>query len=341
MAKILLNKDNLFHNLSLISKKAGSKDKVAVTLKDNAYGHGLVEIAQLASEFGIKKAVVRTIDDAMKIKEYFEYILILADNTITSYSDSFHVALNSFESIDRLPDNINAQIKVDTGMHRNGILPSELEKTVLKLLEKKINITGVFTHHKSADDILSNDFDKQNTIFAQVKEEVKQICEKLSITLPAFHSSNSSALFRHESMDESFARVGIATYGYLESNDKHNIPPLKPVMSLWTNKVSSRVLEKGETVGYGGTYTTDKNITISTYDIGYGDGFLRLNEKHNYITPKGFKLLGRVSMDYISLNSDDNEVCLFDDVRSLANLLNTISYEIVTTLSRNLKKEIK
>ena len=77
MAKILINKDNLFYNLEVISKKATNKDKVAVVLKDNAYGHGLVEIAKLSSEFGIKKAVVQTIEDAKKIEQFFSYILVL------------------------------------------------------------------------------------------------------------------------------------------------------------------------------------------------------------------------------------------------------------------------
>ena len=340
MARIILNKANLFHNLDLISQKAGCKEKVAVALKDNAYGHGLEEISKLASEFGIKKAVVRTLDEAIKIKDFFEYILILAETNITTYFDHFHIALNSFDDIELLVNNMNVQIKVDTGMHRNGILPKQLEKTILKLLEKNINITGVFTHHKSADNYLIDDFDKQNKVFSKVKEETKKICKKLSIFPPSFHSSNSSALFRHKNMDESFARVGIATYGYLESNSIDRLPTLKPVMSLWTSKISGRILKKGESVGYGGVFTAKEDMNISTYDIGYGDGFLRLNENQHYFTPKGFKVLGRVSMDYIAINSIDKEVCLFDDVKQLAKLHKTISYEIVTTLSRDLKKEI-
>lgn len=341
MAKIILNKKNLFHNLTLISKQAGSKEKVAVALKDNAYGHGLKEIGKLAGEFGIKKAVVRTLSEAMQIEDFFDYILVLADNNITSTSKTFHIAVNSFDSIDLLPNDINVHIKVDTGMHRNGIMPDEIEKTILKLQEKNMKITGVFTHHKSADNYASDDFDKQNAVFSNVKEETKRVCEKYSLDLPAFHSSNSSALFRHESMDEDFARVGIATYGYLESNASEGLPALKPVLSLWTSIVSQRVLLKGESVGYGGGFIAQSDMNIATYDIGYGDGFLRLNEKQHYITPKGFNVLGRVSMDYIAINSTDKEVCLFDDAKALAKLHNTISYEIVTTLSRDLKKEIK
>ncbi len=82
-------------------------------------------------------------------------------------------------------------------------------------------------------------------------------------------------------------------------------------------------------------------MKVSTYDIGYGDGFLRLNGKQKYLTPKGYEILGRVSMDNISIDSIDDEVCIFDDVKELAKLHNTISYEITTTLNPNIKKELQ
>lgn len=336
MSKIVLNKKNLFYNLDLITNKAGGKEKVATALKDNAYGHGIVEMSQMLKEYGIKKAVVKSFSEAIKVKDYFDYILILTDNKVREYDEKFHVTVNCFDSIDKLPNNINIQIKVDTGMHRNGIIPDELEKTIKKLLEKNMNITGVYTHHKSADDYEINHFDKQNEIFKKVKEETIRICNELNISLPAFHSSNSEALFRHEQMNEDFARVGIATYGYLESKKI----TLKPVLSLWGEKISSRILKKGESVGYGGTYTAKSDMQISTYDIGYGDGFLRINEKDNYITPKGYKVLGRVSMDYTAIDSTDDEVCLFDNAFDLAKVHETITYEIITSLSSELERQI-
>ena len=101
------------------------------------------------------------------------------------------------------------------------------------------------------------------------------------------------------------------------------------------------MIKKGQCIGYGATYQAKEDMTVSTYDIGYGNGFLRLNEKHKYITPKGYKILGRVSMDSISLNSDDDQVCIFEDVRELAKIQDTISYEITTTLSSDIKRIIK
>ena len=339
MAKILLNKKNLFHNFEVISNQAGSAEKVAVVLKDNAYGHGILEIATLANEFGIKKAVVKSLDEALTIEHLFDDILILAQKDVHTYSHTFHIALNSLENIKNLPENIKVHIKVDTGMHRNGIMPEELEEAILGLSKKNIQVTGVFTHHKAADE-LSTDFFWQKAVFTSVKEDVKRICEKLLLPLPAFHSCNSAALFRTSNFDEDFARVGIATYGYLDNAGIFNFPKLKPVMSLWASKLSTRVLHKGQSVGYGGTFTALEDMTISTYDIGYGDGFLRLNERNSYSTPKGYKILGRVSMDNLSLNTKDEEVCIFDDVTVLAKEHDTITYEITTTLSPTIKKEI-
>lgn len=340
MSQVVLSRNNFYHNLELISNHAGSKEKVAIVLKDNAYGHGLIEIATMAKDFGIKKAVVRTLDEALKVEKLFDYILILSQRDIHTYSHTFHITLNSLEDMDYLPHGSNVHIKVDTGMHRNGIKPEELEEAFHGLLVKNIKITGVFTHHRSADN-LSSDFYWQNAIFRRVKENVKTLCEKFSQGIPSFHSCNSSALFRHNNFNEDFARVGIASYGYIETDSSYNLPDLKPVLSLWGDKISSRVLNKGERVGYGGTYTTDKKITVSTYDIGYGDGFLRLNENQDYFTPKGYKVLGRVSMDSLSLASNENRVCIFEDAKPLAKIQNTISYEIVTTLSPNIERKIE
>ncbi len=318
----------------------GSKKKVAVVLKDNAYGHGLLEIAKLANEFGIENAVVRTVEEAKKIEPFFRQILILADNNLDTYSHSFHIVINTLEDMQRLPENTNVHLKVDTGMHRNGISIETLEEAIHGIYKKKLNLTGILTHYRSADE-LSCEFFWQRLVFKQVKSKVKNICEKLLLPIPKFHSANSSGLFRFKNFDEDLVRVGIAQYGYLETNIIFPKPNLKPVMSLWTKKIATRDIKKNQKVGYGGTYLAKKDMKISTYDLGYGDGFLRLNGTQKYTTPKGYEILGRVSMDNISINSQDDEICIFDDVRELAKLQNTITYEITTTLNPNIPKEIQ
>ena len=79
MAYITLNKNNYFNNLDIIAKQTKSIDKIALVLKDNAYGHGSIEMSKMAQEYGIKKAVVQNYEEAAKIEEYFEYVLVLAD----------------------------------------------------------------------------------------------------------------------------------------------------------------------------------------------------------------------------------------------------------------------
>ncbi len=339
MAKIVLNKNNYFHNLKIITEYAGSKERVAVVLKDNAYGHGIIEIASLAKEYGIKQAVVRTSDEAKKVELYFEQILILADTNQSTYSHTFHIVINSLEDIEKLPINTNVQLKVDTGMHRNGIDKRTLEEAIYRIHEKKLNLTGVLTHYRSADE-LTCEFFWQRLVFSKIKNEVKYICEKLFISIPKFHSANSSGLFRFKNFDEDLVRVGIASYGYIKTSIIFKDIKLKPVMSLWAKKIMTREIKKNQKVGYGGVFIAKKNMKISTYDIGYGDGFLRLNGEEEYLTPKGYKILGRVSMDSMSINSETDEICIFDDVTKLAEIQNTIPYEIITALNPNIKKEI-
>jgi len=340
LAKIIINKLNYFHNLSVISKHAKDKEKVAVVLKDNAYGHGLTEIASLACEFGITKAVVQTIEEACKIQEFFKDILILADVSTHTYSHTFHITINTLSDITKLPENTNVHLKVDTGMHRNGIRESELKEAIHRIYKQGLNLTGVYSHHRSADE-LSCEYFCQKMNFKKVKAEVKKTCEELLLPKPHFHSANSSAFFRDTNCDDDMFRVGIATYGYLETDNVYKIPNLKPVLSLHAKRISSRKLLINEKLGYGGKYKAKKTMEVSTYDIGYGDGFLRINEKQQYTTPEGFEVLGRVSMDSLSLNSEKENVCLFNDVRALAKIHGTITYEILTSLKPNIKKEIQ
>ena len=339
MSYITINKQNFFHNLDICSKRANGKDKIAIVLKDNAYGHGLLEIATLAREYGITNAVVQTINEAKKIQSYFTDILILADSKKESLSHSFHITINTIDDIDSLEENTNIHIKIDTGMHRNGINPNELRSTINKAIKHNLNITGVFTHFKSAD-ILSSVYFSQKSIFKAIKKDLITICEQLNLKKLKLHSCNSSALFREENFSENMCRIGIAAYGYIENQSPLFIPNLKPILSLHAKKISTRILKKGQSVGYGGNFVAKEDMNISTYDIGYGDGFKRMNINQSYYINKDEKILGNISMDNISINSTKDEICLFDDVRPLAKLHNTITYEILTSLNPNLKRII-
>ena len=333
MAFIKINRDNFYHNLNQIALKTGSKDKVAIVLKDNAYGHGLKLMAQLASDFGIKEAVVRDTKEANQIKSLFKRVLILGDKIVKD--DKCSYAINSLSAIKDAQDGSRVELKVDTGMHRNGIAIDELDDALNLIVAKKLELVGVMTHYRSADEIGSELFWQQKN-FEMVKQRVKN----RGYQDVRFHSHNSATILRVDEFDEDLVRVGIGAYGYNELPSIFDRVELKPVLSLYAKKISTRHLKEGERVGYGGDFVAPRDMTISTYDLGYGDGWSRADSNKPFIIAEKLPILGRVSMDFISLECDKDEVCIMSDAKDAANQLETISYELTTSLHSDIEREL-
>jgi len=97
-------------------------------------------------------------------------------------------------------------------------------------------------------------------------------------------------------------------------------------------------LKKGERVGYGGDFVAPQDMTVSTYNLGYGDGWSRGNSDMPYITTENLPILGRVSMDFISLEGDKEEVCIMQNAQVAAKQLGTIGYEVTTSLDKDIEK---
>ena len=342
MAYITLSRSAFFHNLDIIAQRTGSIDKIALVLKDNAYGHGLEEMAKLAFEYGITSAVVRSVDEAMRIQDYFDYLLVLADFPQNSDSQQFSkkicYTINAMEQIAKFPEGTRVELKVDTGMHRNGIEQETLGAAFEAIKEAGLRLEAVFTHHRSAD-TLNSEWFWQKKNFESVKEEALKLAEKFEFAPLRFHSANSAALFRHEACDEAMVRIGIAAYGCLQMGSTLLQPDLLPVLSLWGQKIASRVLRPGQRVGYNGTYGAEKEQYVSTYDVGYADGMLRASSNH-YTTPRNAPLLGRISMDSSSFAAQDEKLLIFNNANVFAEAAGTIGYEVLTGLRHSLERRI-
>lgn len=332
MAQIKLNKKNFFHNLDIIAAQTKSVEKIALVLKDNAYGHGVKEVASMAKEYGIEKVVVRNEQEAREVFELFEYILVLADIPLNADS-KIRYTINDINSIKKFPKNTLVELKVNTGMNRNGIGMDELELAFKLIKENSLVLEAIFTHHASADEF-DGVYELQEKNFEAIKKSTSLLYPSLR-----FHSCNSAALFRTKDFSEDMARVGIAAYGCLELPKIINIVEQNPVLSLYANKISSRVLTPKSKLGYGGSFEAKKEIVVTNYDIGYGDGFMRILS-NNYQTPEGVKLLGRISMDNSSFESNAEELLIFSNAREVASRAQTISYEILTSLKANIKRQI-
>jgi alanine racemase len=335
MGTIKLSHKALIHNFDIIAHQVGGKDKIAVVLKDNAYGHGARMIAEAASQYGIKQAVVRLEREADEVTEFFENILILGDSP-TKFNPKYSYAINSIESIELFAAGSRVELKVDTGMHRNGVAINEIDEAFARMREKGVKCVGVMSHLR-ASDTLSSEWFWQRRNFEEAKSKASVLAKQYGWEI-RYHISNSAGTFRSSVCEDEIVRVGIALYGCLEMEITLLQPDLKPILSLWGNRVVTRTLKKGERIGYNGIYEASDDEVVSMYDLGYANGLDRL-ASNRYITPDGVALRGRISMDNAAFASDKEELLIFNDANHYARSVGTIGYEILACLDKNLKRE--
>ncbi|MGM0533785.1 MAG: alanine racemase [Campylobacterota bacterium] len=329
MAQIKIHTQNFLHNIDLIKDKAGSADKAALVLKDNAYGHGLDIIAPKAAEAGIKHCVVRDLKEAFFVQNLFDTVLLL-NPTKVKLPPFMHQAVNSFDQIEQIKPGCSVELKVDCGMHRNGVDTAAVEAALDAIEDNGLVLKGIFTHHKSAD-MLTSEFYWQQKNFERIKKRYGHLGVR-------FHSFNSAALFRAQSLEDDIARVGIAAYGYIDYEKGLPKPPLKPVMSLWADRIATMRLKKGQRVGYGGAYRAPAEMTVSTYDAGYADGLFRAHAHDPMPLANGSKVVGKISMDSLSAQGSEQSLCIFDDAATLARHFDTISYDVLVSLKESIQR---
>ena len=337
MAYCLINKSNYFHNLSKIEQRI-DKDKIAVVIKNNAYGHGLREIAELSSKYGVKHAVVNNLAEAQIVFNLFETVIVLQEIPIEKVEENIIITINSIDSIKKLTHGTKVELKVDTGMHRNGVALDDVQLALDLILENKLRLNGVFTHFSSAyieDSSLSIQKDRFDKVRLEILNDNR--FDKDSIR---FHCCASSSLFRVDNSDYDLARVGLMSYGYIALPGSDEKPALKPVLSLWGEKITSKLILRGDPVGYGQAYTAKNNLMVSTYDIGYGDGFMRLDERKKSTIEDGKEILGIVSMNSFSTTGNNKEVCVFENAKRFSDVHGTIIYEIISNINPSFKRVI-
>lgn len=345
MPYLEINSSHFFHNYHTILEtiSPNKPQKIAIVLKDNAYGHGILEIANLAKRANIQTAFVKNTQEALSIAPLFNTITILypsqnaPDFKTALKTPNLYFCAPSLESLQNYPQHTSIELKIDSGMHRNGISKTDLNTAFDLIKKRNLHLKGIFTHNGFGDDVNSA-FYTQNMEFLAIKQEALKLCQHYGILRPRFHSLSSSGAMRASQFDanlpqelqDDLYRVGIAFYGYLCSDFQN--PPLKPIAALFANKISTLKLKKGSNIGYSGMGILEQDSIVSTYDIGYGDGFFRLRENMQLHSAEGFRILPRASMDCISILTDAPKVCIFNDVRSLAKAFDTIPYEILAHL---------
>ncbi len=355
-----INLNNLEYNFKQIKKSISPQTKIMVTVKADAYGHGIIKVSRRLVSCGVDYLGVASIDEGIQLRRAGIKIPVLilgmalkSDiNPIFKYgltpsvcSEELAEALNRKAA--KLGRNIDVHIKIDTGMGRAGVWHHnalEFVKYICRM--KHINVGGIFTHFAFAD------LDREFTLYQiDLFNRLIKKLESCGIDIPLVHAANSMGTLDFKDSHFNMIRPGLIVYGlYPKDNLKIN---LKPVLSLKTRIIYFKKVPKGCGISYGHTYFTRKNTTIVTLPIGYGDGYPRnlSNLAPVLIRGKRFKVSGRICMDQIMVDVGNLKVKTGDEVvligvqgsnkittEELAKLAGTIPYEIVCGLGSRIPR---
>jgi alanine racemase len=368
-------------NVTELRRITNPQAKVMAVVKADAYGHGAEKVAETALKSGAEVLGVARLNEAVALREagftvpiqIFGYtppslaeILIQYELTQTVFSYQNASALS--ETAISKGEKIKIHIKVDTGMGRLGLVTdcgtiscseinlteSSLQQIISIMRLKGLIPEGIMTHFASADITDKSYAGTQFSIFMNFISQLK----KKGIEFSIRHAANSAAIMEMPETHLDLVRPGISIYGLYASNEvNRNIIRLKPAMSIKTKVVHVKRIPEGFFISYAQTYHTQKPTTVATVSIGYADGFNRLLSSCGSMLVHGQRapVIGRVCMDLTMLDVSHiphvdvgDEVVVFGaqkdefiHVDEIAQMLNTINYEIISTITSRVPRIYK
>ena len=312
---IEINKSALMANVDQYDRWLPENTGIAPVIKANAYGHGLVEIGTLHDQnpkivrlcvansqegvdlrrAGVQKPILVLGFINTSLQEIVDYNLDMIISDLTTMCDLNNIGKKNNKKI-------NVHLKIDTGLSRLGIFPSEYAMFMHELeLMPYLNLQGICSHFIEACN--------QESVHAQ--EELLKPFYQPGLQ---FHTSNShgSLLVKYQ---YSFVRIGAGLYGYLPEADEARQNLLHPILSLKTKVIAVKQIAAGMTVGYARTYTASRTTKIAVLGMGYFEGInpdLSNTGKvliHGKIAP----IVGRINMNYFTVDvTDIPQVALHD-----------------------------
>ena len=354
LATAEINLTALAHNLAKV-KHFAPNSKIMAVLKANAYGHGLVKIAQHLNE--ADAFAVARIDEALALRAggltkpivllegFFnkaDLPILIANNFQTIIHDEYQLAAIE-EAVVDAP--ITCWLKVNTGMHRLGIAPEQFDEFYSRLQKtpNASNIINLMTHFSCADDVDNGKTVQQILQFDRLANGIDQ----------AHCLSNSAGIIAWPAGHGDWVRPGLMLYGVSPMVDKigqqHN---LQPVMRLTTRVIAVRKVAADQEVGYGGRWKSDKPTQLAVVAMGYGDGYPRHAKAGTpvIINNQRYGIVGSVAMDMISVDIGDNahgvqvgdRVTMWGPelpVEEIAQCADTIPYELLCNITPRVSYE--
>jgi alanine racemase len=364
-----INLDHLAHNFRLIKQTVGAAVAVLAAVKADAYGHGAADCAgrlerEGADWFGVAlpeegqalrdAGVTRPVLCLGGFWEGQEDLLLAARLTPVIYR------LDLLERFDEAAQRAGRaaayHLKIDTGMGRLGVPAGELERFLDHVAGfKHLRLDGVLTHFAAADRADKDEFTRlQIARFERVLSLIRARGHR-----PAWvHQANSAASLAFPSSRGNLVRPGGVLYGLWRDVVNPQSPALdwRAVLTLKTRIIHLKTVVRGTPLGYGGTFTTERESRIATLAIGYEDGLPRALSNRGRVLVRGqfAPIVGRVSMDLTLADvTDIRDAALGDEVtvigqqgaheisaEAVAAEAGTISYEITCRLSERVPRRV-
>lgn len=357
-----ISRSAILHNLREF-KKIAPHGQVAPVLKSNAYGHGFKEVASiLRHEKDIPFFVVDSFFEAVALHRAgikSEIVIIGFSRPETILRSRLNNAVFTVSSLDILRDledsdrQIPIHLKIDTGMRRQGILPSEIDKAI-ELLAKNplIELRGISSHLSDADNRDPSFTDGQINVWNKIARRFKS-------DFPSLKHIHLSATEGHRydgDIEANVSRLGIGLYGLVDGSKFMPKLNLRPALTMKTIVTGIKDLKRDETVGYNNTYKAMKDMKIATIPAGYFEGIDRRLSNIGTIGIHSDNLpcpiVGRISMNIASIDvTDKDDVKIGDEaiiisadplsknsLMSMAALAKTITYELAVHIPAQLRR---
>jgi alanine racemase len=361
--------DALAGNLATLRALAGRNVPVHPVVKADAYGHGAVEVARALEGAGADGLCVATIDEALELRDagIGLPILVLYPVPATWIDEArargIDVTAGDPVLLQRLlavpavgPNPIGVHLEVETGLGRGGFPVEHVANVATQLASNQATrLTGLWSHLQAPADRIrtAGQLERFEAAIAAVRAA--------GVELPARHLASSGMLLGDEVVAYGGTRPGLSLYGIVpdelaEAAGQSAPPGLRPVLSLHARPVRVADLPAGWGISYGPSFTTERPSRIATLPLGYGDGWSRSlsNRAEALVRGRRYPVVGTVAMDAIMVDVTDvpgPPVGVDDlftligrqgderiDARELARARTTISWEVVTSMSRRLPR---
>lgn len=355
--------DAIADNLREVRRALPAHTAVMAVVKADGYGHGAVPVAAAAIRAGAEFLGVALVEEGVALRRagisrpilYMETLfpwqaseLVQAGLTATVATKGCADLLE--EAASRMRRRVTVHIKVDTGMGRLGLPPSEIPALADHVASlPHLELEGIFTHLACAecDDCMTS---RQLEQFVGLLDKL----ENMGHHIPVVHVANSAAVMHVPAASFNLVRVGAALYGFSPSGPAPLGGGYRPALSFHTRVSFVKTVDKGATVSYGATYRSSKRETIVTLPVGYADGYSRALSSRGQVLIGGKRrpIVGRVCMDQIMVAIDEDEHVEVGDevvligsqggetvtVEEIAALTGTITYEVVCGISKRVPR---